>query len=98
MTLALKMGRTLEELGCSMSSQEFSLWLALYEQDLWGELRDYERAGLIASTVGNFAGKMRAEHSAPLTALDFMPRMGKAEQPETEPDPLAFFTALAKDR
>jgi hypothetical protein len=98
MTLALKLGRTLEELGRTMSSQEFSLWLAMYKFDQWGELRGDERAGLIASTVANFAGMTRAAGAAPLSPSDFMLHLPKHEEPEQEPDPVAFFTAVAAAR
>jgi hypothetical protein len=100
MMLALKLGRTLAELGRTMYSAEFSLWIELYQEDLWGELRDYERAGVIAATVANYAGMMRAQGTDPLRPSDFMPRMrGQSEPPEEvveEPDPVAFFTAVSK--
>lgn len=97
MMLALKLGRTLEELGRTMSSQEFSLWLAMYQDDLWGELRDYERAGVIASTVANYAGMTRAKGADPARPSDFMPLMSKQDvEPESEPDPVAYFSAVAK--
>jgi hypothetical protein len=98
MTLALKMGRTLEELGSTMSSQEFSLWIAMYEFDQFGELRADERAGIIASTVANYAGMTRAQGSAPASPADFMlhlPLKKREAEPETEPDPVAYFTAVA---
>ena len=100
MTLALKLGRTLEELGSSMSSEEFSLWLEMYQVDLWGELRAYERAGVVASTVANYAGMMRSKSAEPAKPSDFMPLMGNAPEEETEPDPVAYFSGLVtgKDR
>jgi hypothetical protein len=94
MMLALKMGRTLEELCSSMSSQEFSLWLDMYSDDQWGEARDDLRAGIIASTIANYAGKMRSEHAQPAQPSDFMPSLAKDEVIE-EPDPIAYFTAIA---
>ena len=95
MMLALKLGRTLEELGRTLSSHEFALWLAYYPEDMWGELRDYERAGIVASTVANYAGRMRKEGSEPARASDFMPQL-KAPAEEPEPDPVAYFKAVAE--
>ena len=96
MMLALRMGRTLEELRRSMSSSEFSLWLEMYQDDQWGEDRDDLRAGIIASTIANFAGKMRKD-AQPLQPSDFMPNLSK-EKEEAEPDPVAFFTAVANSK
>lgn len=93
MMLALKLGRTLEELGRCMSSQEFALWLELYQQDQWGEQRDYERAGIVASTVANYAGMTRAK-GEPARPADFMPYARKSEE-DVEADPVAYFTAVA---
>lgn len=98
MMLALRMGRTLEELGNTMSAHEFGLWLELYAQDLWGEMREYERAGVIAATVANYAGMMRGKGSEAAKSTDFMP-LSKAQrdamQEEVEPDPVEFFGAVA---
>lgn len=97
MKLALRMGRTLEELLRTMSSVEFNLWCELYNEDLLGELQDYERAGIIASTIANFSGKMLAQGAEPLRPRDFMPDLCNSEeaQVEAEPDPVAFFTAVS---
>jgi hypothetical protein len=97
MMLALRLGRTLDELRSSMSSQEFSLWTALYRDDQWGEARDDMRAGVVASTIANYAGKMRSEHAEPAQPSDFMPSLAKPEE-AVEPDPVAFFTAVAKTK
>lgn len=95
MNLALKLGKTLQELSQSMTSAEFSLWLECYPDDLWGEMRDYERAGVIAATVANYAGMVRAKHAEPAKPSDFMPNFG-AEEETVEPDPAAYFTDIAK--
>jgi hypothetical protein len=95
MMLALRMGRTLGELHSTMSSQEFSLWLDMYEVDQWGEARDDFRAGTIASTVANYAGKTRAERAPTAEPGDFMPSLAKKIEEETDPDPVAYFTAVA---
>ena len=95
MMLALKLGRTLGELGRTMSSHEFALWLAYYPEDMWGEQRDYERAGIIAAEVANYAGRMRKEGTEPARPSDYMPQL-KAKAEPVEPDPVAYFTAVAK--
>jgi hypothetical protein len=99
MMLALKLGRTLEELGRSMSSYEFSLWCALYDIDQWGELRADERAGIISSTIANWAGMMRSKESEPLVPRDFMPHLPRSPEAEAEaeaePDPVEFFSAVS---
>lgn len=92
MMLALKLGRTLEELGRTMTSHEFSLWVELYLENQWGEMFAYERAGIIASTVANYAGMMRPKSAEPARPSDFMPMKPKgAEQEEVEPDPVEYF-------
>jgi hypothetical protein len=99
MMLALKLGRTLAELSASMSSSEFSLWIALYREDHWGELRADERAGVIASTVANYAGMTRAQGAEPAKPRDFMLHLPpKTDEEEIEPDPVAFFSAVAEAR
>lgn len=91
------MGRTIGELMDSMSSQEFAIWLALYEEDQWGDKRHDLRAGMIAAAVGNYAGKIRKEQSKPLTAADFFQSLADIE-PQKEPDPTTFFTAVATSK
>lgn len=98
MTLALKLGRTLEELGRTMTSQEFALWLEVYPDDLWGEMMAYERAGIVASTVANYAGKMLRDDAEPLRPRDFMPLLRAAEPAEEEPDPVEFFKNVARHK
>jgi len=99
MRLALRLGRTLEELGRTMSAAEFALWLELYREEPWDDSRDDLRAGIIAATVANYAGKVRKEGVQPATPLDFMPFVadaGDAEPDEIEtdeePDPLQHFS------
>ena len=97
MRLALRLGRTLAELMDSMSSAEFSLWIEAYKQDEWGETPRRMHAelvgGVVASTVANYAGKQRADGAAMAQPSDFL-LTTKAEAP-AEPDPVAFFTAVA---
>jgi hypothetical protein len=100
MMLALRMGRTLGELGATMSSAEFSLWCELYERDEWGqkqinELADF-RTGLQCATIANYAGKVRKPGAGDAKPSDFMPFMDAPEQ--EEPDPVSFFTAVANSK
>lgn len=82
-----------------MSSSEFSFWVALYDEDRWGDdERDLQadyRAGTICATVANFAGKTLKRGNDGMSAADFMPSLAKPKEPVPEPDPLAHFTALA---
>jgi hypothetical protein len=99
MMLALRMGRTLGELCQSMSSAEFSLWIEAYRDDQWGEKRDDWRAGVVASTVANFAGRQLASNASSTKPEDFMPKFGADDECEAaEPDPVAYFTAIANNQ
>lgn len=92
--LARTLGRTLAELG-SMTAKEFALWQAEYLARPWGEERADLRAGIIASTVANYAGKQRAENAGLAVPKDFMPFKREAEPERTEDDdPTAFFRRL----
>ena len=96
MSLALAMGRTLQELGESMTADEFGLWLALYRVDPWGEQRADLRAGIVASTVANYAGMQRSKSAGAAKPTDFMPYMGKQDDAdvEIEPDPMQHFGGM----
>jgi hypothetical protein len=102
MMLALRMGRTLEELCASMSSAEFSLWVEAYKEDQWGDKWHDWRAGVVASTVANFAGKTLPKGAQNLSPQDFMPNVGKDECEEEdeicEPDPFAFFSEMLQNQ
>jgi hypothetical protein len=82
-----------------MSSQEFSMWVALYDLDQWGDeqasLRDDFRAGTICATVANFAGKTIKRGSDGLSAADFMPSLSRPKEQVAEVDPVAHFKSLA---
>lgn len=80
-----------------MSSAEFSLWIEAYKHDQWGGRDDDRRAGIVASTVANWAGMQLAKGASPTTPEDFMPRFGSKEVELEEPDPVAFFTAVANN-
>ena len=47
--LALALGRTVAELGVTMSSSELSDWIDYYKIEPWGAWRDNYHAALIAS-------------------------------------------------
>lgn len=78
---------TLAELGERMSAQEFSLWMHYHARCPIGVIRDDLHAGIVASTVANFAGKVMKEGRS-VTPADFMPR-----RPDDEPDPAEHFGA-----
>lgn len=96
--LALRMGRTVDELMQSMSSAEFSMWVELYEQDQWGDAKGDFHAALICSTIGNFAGKILPDRAKPLTPSDFMPSLAAKPAPVEEVDPVMFFKAVAASK
>lgn len=80
------------ELGATMSSAEFSLWLAIYNKEPWDDARMDVGFAVVASTVANYAGKVRTEGHPPAALADFMPFLERP--PEPEPDPMAFFGNL----
>ena len=82
---------TLGELGERMSAREFDLWWALHQQDPIGEVRADVRAGLVASTVANMAGKI-LKGNKPMSVADFMPF--RKPDLEVDPDPMAHFGAM----
>lgn len=95
MRLALKMGRTVQELYKEMSAYEFSLWAALYAVDPWGEEREDYRTGLTISQLVNISGKYvpRGKESKP---RDFMPFQHPAEKDQEfiDLDPAAFLKSV----
>lgn len=80
-----------------MSSAEFSLWIESYKEDQWGDKWQDWRTGVIASTIANFAGKTLANGHPGTDPKDFMPNFDQ-EDVVIEPDPVAFFTAIANDQ
>ena len=62
-----------------MDSAEYCLWLAEYQMNPWDERRSDLRAGVIASSIANYAGKCLKENTT-AKPLDFMPY----DQPEPE--------------
>ncbi len=78
--LARSLGRTLEELGATMSGWEFGLWMAAYAAEPWGEWRTDYAGGIVAATLANINRKPSA---SPFSPADFMPRFTRAEEPAT---------------
>ena len=94
MRLALKMGKTIQELYQTMSAYEFSLWAAEYAQNPWGEEREDYRVGILASTIVNVSGKIvkRGNETKP---HDFMPFQKKPEDEEfINVDPATFLKSM----
>jgi hypothetical protein len=77
--LAMALGRTVNELVDSMTSQEFTEWQAFFILEPWGHDVEYHRTGVVASMAYNIA---RGKNDRAISATDFIPGM---EQP---PEPL----------
>ena len=77
--LARTLGRTLQELEESCTAHEFALWMALYEAEPWGPVREDMAAGVIASTIANVN---RGKDQAAFKPLDFMPLIKQPEKQE----------------
>lgn len=86
--LCLALGCTLGELCDRMDVQEFQLWQALYAVEPWGDIRADLRAGVVASTVVNWAGKTLKQGAPDKRPSDFLLfSQPKAQAPAAEPDP-----------
>ncbi len=83
----MSIGCTLGELGRRMSSQEFSLWFALWLKEP-AALRADMRAGIVAATVANYAGKALKDDADPAQPRDFLTFVAPGRD---EPDPLQHF-------
>lgn len=84
--LARTLGATFGELCDRMTSEEFALWRAEYAREPWGDIRGDLRAGIVASTIANFAGRTLDKNAQRSTAADYMPRFDAqaAEQQEVQ--------------
>lgn len=71
--LARTLGRTFHEICETVTAQEFALWLAEYAREPWGEVRSDLRAGIVASTVANFAGRQLPRDAEAKRPSDYMP-------------------------
>lgn len=76
-----------------MSSAEFSLWLAVADDDPWDEHHDLGYAQ-ICTQVARFSGKMLSKGFS-VNPHDFMPLPQPLESKE-EPDPLKHFSQFKK--
>lgn len=76
--LARTLGATFGELCDRMTADEFALWRAEYAREPWGDIRGDLRAGIVASTIANFAGRTLDKNAQRPTAADYMPRFGDA--------------------
>ncbi len=75
--LALAMGRTLQELREALSYAEFQEWCLYYQVEPWGDERADLRAGIVASTIANYAGRQRADGTDPALPVDYMPYLDR---------------------
>ncbi len=79
--MARTMSRTVQELGETMDSAEFCMWVAEFEANPWDEARADLRSGIVAATIANYAGKSRKENAVAAEPIDFMPY--------SQPDPVS---------
>lgn len=94
MKLALAMGRTLRELESALGADEFGMWAALYAEDPWDATRQDLNAGVICSTIANYAGKKRKNSAKPAVPADFMPYLKKPETVADAISPEDYFAQL----
>ena len=95
MELALRLGRTVDELIHSMSALEFDLWCEYRNQSPWDASRADLNTGLVCATIANYAGMQRKEGSEPAAPSTFMPFLRSHDigvAADVEPDPEAFFS------
>ena len=81
---------TVRELLARIDSKELSEWMAYYEVNPFGSVRDDLQAGIVASTIANVN---RGKNDKSFTPSDFMPYMDKPQQ--SEGDMQAVMDALA---
>jgi hypothetical protein len=91
MQLAMRLGRTLDELGQTMSAKEFGLWCALNQQDPWDHTRGDINAAIICATIANYAGKIRKSGAKPAEPSEFMAFLREEEVEMDAVDPTDFF-------
>lgn len=69
----------MQELGDSITAEEYGLWWAEYRRNPWGELRQDTGFGIVAATLANVH---RGEKTKPYKATDFMPWHESPEEDE----------------
>lgn len=84
-----------DDLLASMTSRQLAEWQAYFGIEPWGEDRADLRAGIVASTVANFAGKSLKD-DAKVTPADFMPYQKKPEKTPASSVLRARFAHLVK--
>ena len=101
--LARTLGRTLDELGDSMSAAEFLDHWDDYQRDPWGGLRDDLNTAHITKSIANYAGKMRKDSLEYRDAVDVLRyetdkllNPQEHEAPEKEIDPATFLATIHK--
>jgi len=71
--LALALGATVGELQSRMGSHEFSEWLAFYQIQPFGQIKDDYRSGMICATIGNLFIEKGKKGVAPGDFFDLDP-------------------------
>lgn len=69
--IASLLGRRVDQIIAEMSADEFLEWVAFYDLEPWGFQAATWRAGVISSTVANYAGRSRKRADA--KPSDFIP-------------------------
>lgn len=82
---------TVRELLARIDSRELSEWMAYYELNPFGTVRDDLQAGIIASTIANVN---RGKSDKPFAPADFMPYTDRPQQ--TEADMQGIMDAMAR--
>ena len=82
---------TVRELLARVDSRELSEWMAYYQLEPFGNVREDLQAGIVASTIANVN---RGKNDKAFQPSDFMPFMEKPEQ--TVDDMKAVMDAIAK--
>lgn len=95
MQLALKLGKTVQELYEQMGAYEFSLWAAEYARNPWGEERADLRMGILASAVVNVSGKT-VKRGGEVKPSDYMPFQKKTDDEDEfiNVDPATFLKSV----
>ena len=94
MLLARTLGRTVQELGETMSAQEFGIWQAEYNRQPWGDFRTDLAGGMVASVMANVNRDPKAKPT-PYSAIDFMPLQREPEE-RVEESAADFFNSLGR--
>lgn len=80
--LALKLGRTVNELQRSMTSAEFGEWIAFYSLEPFGDRVDDLRTGIVSSVIANVNRGPNVPAFAP---IDFVPWAQDQAKPSGPP-------------